>query len=68
MMPQTKSTPPARQLAATLFMSLDGVVEEPQKWSFAYWNAVAAWTAMSLTMALAWSAHARSAWVRWLPW
>ena len=37
-MPQTKSTRPARQLAATLFMSLDGVVEEPQKWSFPYWN------------------------------
>lgn len=27
-----------RRLAATLFMSLDGVVESPEKWSFAYWN------------------------------
>lgn len=26
------------QLAATLFMSLDGVVESPEKWSFPYWN------------------------------
>src|SRR2546422_1165524 len=39
MMNPAKSTHPTRQLAATLFMSLDGVVEEPQKWSFAYWNA-----------------------------
>ena len=37
-MPQTKSTVPSRKLAATLFMSLDGVIEEPQKWSFPYWN------------------------------
>src|SRR2546428_8922307 len=37
-MPQTKTTGPTRKLAATLFMSLDGVVEEPQKWSFPYWN------------------------------
>src|SRR6267142_1671790 len=27
-----------RRLAATLFITLDGVVEEPQKWSFAYWG------------------------------
>src|SRR2546422_1054532 len=27
-----------RRLAATLFVSLDGVVESPEKWSFAYWN------------------------------
>lgn len=26
------------RLAATLFMTLDGVVEEPQNWSFQYWN------------------------------
>jgi hypothetical protein len=26
---------------------------------FGYWNAVGAWSAMSMTMALAWSAHAR---------
>lgn len=26
------------RLAATLFMSLDGVVESPEKWSFSYWN------------------------------
>ena len=26
------------RLAATLFMTLDGVVEEPQNWSFPYWN------------------------------
>ena len=25
-------------LAATLFISLDGVVESPEKWSFQYWN------------------------------
>src|SRR5438445_11114288 len=38
MMNPTKSTHPTRQLAATLFMSLDGVIEEPQKWSFPYWD------------------------------
>ena len=27
-----------RRLAVTLFMSLDGVVEDPHKWSFPYWN------------------------------
>jgi len=27
-----------RRLAATLFVSLDGIVEEPQKWSFPYWG------------------------------
>lgn len=27
-----------RRLAATLFVSLDGVVESPEKWSFPYWN------------------------------
>jgi len=26
------------RLAATLFMSLDGVVESPEKWSFPYWD------------------------------
>ncbi|HYY90999.1 MAG TPA: dihydrofolate reductase family protein [Candidatus Dormibacteraeota bacterium] len=26
------------RLAATLFVSLDGVVESPEKWSFPYWN------------------------------
>ena len=26
------------RLTATLFMSLDGVVESPEKWSFQYWN------------------------------
>jgi len=29
---------PTRRLAATLFVSLDGVVESPEKWSFPYWN------------------------------
>jgi len=32
------SKPPTRRLAATLFISLDGVVESPDKWSFPYWN------------------------------
>jgi len=27
-----------RTLAATLFISLDGVVESPEKWSFQFWN------------------------------
>jgi len=27
-----------RRLAATVFVSLDGVVESPEKWSFPYWN------------------------------
>lgn len=31
-------THPTRRLAATLFISLDGVVESPEKWSFPYWN------------------------------
>jgi dihydrofolate reductase len=31
--------PPTRTLAATLFMTLDGVVEAPEKWSFAFWSA-----------------------------
>ena len=30
--------PPTRTLAATLFMSLDGVVESPEKWSFPFWS------------------------------
>ena len=30
--------PPARTLAATLFMTLDGVVEAPDKWSFPFWS------------------------------
>ena len=29
---------PTRQLAVTMFMSLDGVVESPEKWSFSHWN------------------------------
>ena len=29
---------PMSRLAATLFVSLDGVVESPEKWSFPYWN------------------------------
>jgi dihydrofolate reductase len=29
---------PTRTLAATLFMSLDGVVESPEKWSFPFWS------------------------------
>src|SRR5947209_11634619 len=29
---------PTRRLAVTMFMSLDGVVESPEKWSFPYWN------------------------------
>ena len=29
---------PTRRLAVTMFMSLDGVVESPEKWSFHYWN------------------------------
>jgi len=28
----------SRQIRATLFMTLDGVVESPEKWSFPYWN------------------------------
>src|SRR5438093_13468258 len=27
-----------RRLGGTLVVSLDGVVEAPEKWSFAYWN------------------------------
>ena len=27
-----------RRLVATMFMSLDGVVESPQNWSFPFWN------------------------------
>jgi dihydrofolate reductase len=30
--------PPTRTLAATLFMTLDGVVEAPEKWSFPFWS------------------------------
>lgn len=30
--------PPPRTLAATLFMTLDGVVEAPDKWSFPFWS------------------------------
>jgi len=30
--------PATRTLAATLFMSLDGVVESPEKWSFPFWS------------------------------
>ncbi len=30
--------PPERTLAATLFMTLDGVVEAPDKWSFPFWS------------------------------
>jgi dihydrofolate reductase len=33
-----KSKHQNRRLAATLFISLDGVVESPHKWSFPYWN------------------------------
>lgn len=32
------STQSARRLAVTMFISLDGVVESPEKWSFPYWN------------------------------
>src|SRR3989442_11015874 len=28
----------SRRLAATFFVSLDGVVESPEKWSFPFWN------------------------------
>lgn len=31
-------TDPKRKLAATMFVSLDGVVESPHEWSFPYWN------------------------------
>ena len=27
-----------RKLAVTVFTSLDGVIESPEKWSFPYWN------------------------------
>jgi dihydrofolate reductase len=39
-MPRKESMSPAsdRRLVATLFVSLDGVVEAPDKWSFPYWN------------------------------
>jgi len=30
--------PATRTLAATLFISLDGVVESPEKWSFPFWG------------------------------
>ena len=30
--------PATRTLAATLFVSLDGVVESPEKWSFPFWS------------------------------
>jgi dihydrofolate reductase len=30
--------PASRTLAATLFVSLDGVVESPEKWSFPFWG------------------------------
>jgi dihydrofolate reductase len=30
--------PPSRRIVATMFMTLDGVVDEPHKWSFAYWD------------------------------
>lgn len=30
--------PQRRKVAATLFMTLDGVVESPEKWSFPFWN------------------------------
>lgn len=30
--------PPTRTLAATLFMTLDGVVEAPDQWSFPFWS------------------------------
>src|SRR5438128_12290977 len=29
---------PSRQLVVTMFVSLDGVVESPEKWSFPFWN------------------------------
>src|SRR3989442_12306554 len=29
---------PGRRLAATFFLSLDGVVESPEKWFFPFWN------------------------------
>jgi dihydrofolate reductase len=35
---QPKTSRENRRLAATLFISLDGVVEDPHKWSFPYWN------------------------------
>src|SRR3989442_15382658 len=30
--------PGTRTLAATLFVSLDGVVKSPEKWSFPFWS------------------------------
>jgi len=36
--PVSEDGEPMSRLAATLFMSLDGVVESPEKWSFPYWN------------------------------
>src|SRR2546428_11667340 len=29
---------PSRQLVVTMFMSLDGVVDSPEKWFFSFWN------------------------------
>src|SRR5882757_9076330 len=29
---------PMRKIVANLFISLDGVVESPEKWSMSYWN------------------------------
>jgi hypothetical protein len=27
-----------RKVAVTMFLTLDGVMEDPYKWSFQYWN------------------------------
>ena len=35
---QEKLTGTHRRIAATYFMTLDGVVQDPQNWSFPYWN------------------------------
>src|SRR6059058_2623133 len=35
---ESQSMSAQRTLAATLFMSLDGVVESPEKWSFPFWS------------------------------
>lgn len=35
---RTKAAPSSHRLTATLFMTLDGVVESPHEWSFPYWD------------------------------
>jgi dihydrofolate reductase len=36
--PKTEGTPKMRKIVANLFISLDGVTDEPGQWHFPYWN------------------------------